>query len=272
MTPVPKLLRLDDHVVLDYVEQGDPAGVPLVLLHGYMDSWRSFERLLPHLPSSLHVFAVTQRGHGDASRPAEGYATHDFAADIGAFLDAVGLGAAVLVGGSSGGFAARRFALDHPGRTLGLVLLGSPATLHDNAVVLKAWETELSTLSDPLDPDFVRAFQVGTTVTPVPAVFLDAMVNESLKVPARIWTAVAKGLLEDASVNELAELQVPTLIVWGEEDAIVPRADQEWMATSIANSALVVIPEVGHSFYWEAPERVARELTEFAERLGRVER
>jgi len=270
MTVVPKLLKLDDHVVLPYVELGDPAGVPLVLLHGYMDSWRAFEPLLPHLPSSLHVFAVTQRGHGDASRPPEGYATHDFAADIGAFLDAAGLGAAVLVGGSSGGFAARRFALDHPERTLGLVLLGAPATLHDNAAALKLWGTEVSKLSDPLDPEFVRAFQQGTTVRPVPAAFLDAIVSESLKVPARIWTAVFKGILEDASVNELAKIEAPTLVVWGEEDAIVPRADQESMATAIANAQLVVIPGVGHAFYWEEPERVADELTTFVRGLAKI--
>ena len=51
---------------LPYVEQGDQSGVPVVLLHAFADSWRSFERLLPHLPPSIHAFAVTQRGDGEA--------------------------------------------------------------------------------------------------------------------------------------------------------------------------------------------------------------
>jgi len=76
---------------LPYVEHGDPAGVPVVLLHGYSDSWRSWELLLPELPDTLHAFAVTQRGHGDADRPAAGYRPEDHGADVAAFMDAVGL-------------------------------------------------------------------------------------------------------------------------------------------------------------------------------------
>jgi len=67
---------------LQYVEQGDRSGVPMVLLHGYSDSWRSFELVLPHLPPEVRAFAVTLRGHGDAARPADGYRPRDFAADI----------------------------------------------------------------------------------------------------------------------------------------------------------------------------------------------
>jgi non-heme chloroperoxidase len=51
---------------LRYLEQGDPSGVAVVLLHAFADSWRSFERLLPCLPRSIRAFTVTQRGHGDA--------------------------------------------------------------------------------------------------------------------------------------------------------------------------------------------------------------
>lgn len=272
VTMSPKKLELANRIVLQYVEQGDPAGLPLVLLHGYMDSWRAFEPLLPYLPPHLHVFAVTQRGHGEASRPAQGYSTRDFAADVELFLDALGLGAAVLVGGSSGGFAARRFALDHPNRTLGLVLLGSPATLHDKAAVLELWETEISKLSDPPDPDFVRAFQVSTTRTSVPTTFLDTVVGESMRIPARIWKAVFKGLLEDKSIQELNKIAGSTLLVWGEEDSIVPREDQNMLASAIEMCKLVVIPDTGHALYWEKPERVARELTDFARDLAYVER
>jgi pimeloyl-ACP methyl ester carboxylesterase len=60
-----------------YVEQGNDDGVPLILLHGYTDSWRSFEPVLPLLPQSIHACVPTQRGHGDADRPVEGYAPAD---------------------------------------------------------------------------------------------------------------------------------------------------------------------------------------------------
>lgn len=220
--------------------------------------------MLPYLPPHLRVFAVTQRGHGDSARPQTGYDTSDFTADLEAFLDAVGLEAAVLVGGSSGGLAARRFALDHPERTEGLVFLGSPATLHGKGAMLELWDTEISNLSDPMDPKFVRAFLAGTTAKPVPAEFLGAMEGESLKVPARVWAAVFRGLRRDESVHELSALKASTLIVWGDADSIVSYEDQQAMAAAIADSRLVVIPGAGHALYWEDPQRVARELSEFA--------
>src|SRR5918994_40377 len=78
-------VELPTGVTLPYVAQGDPAGVPVVLLHGGTDSWRSFQPVLPYLPSSIRAFALTQRGHGDARRPGSGYHPREFAADVAAF-------------------------------------------------------------------------------------------------------------------------------------------------------------------------------------------
>jgi pimeloyl-ACP methyl ester carboxylesterase len=66
MVSIMKSVELPNGVRLPYVEQGDPSGVPVLLLHGITDSWYSFEPVLPHLPESIHAFALTQRGHGDA--------------------------------------------------------------------------------------------------------------------------------------------------------------------------------------------------------------
>src|SRR3712207_9373020 len=95
MTTVIESVELPNGVKLPYVEQGDPSGVPVLLLHGITDSWRSFEPVLPYLPASIRAFALTQRGHGDAERPAAGYHPRDFAADVAAFLDSQGLASAV---------------------------------------------------------------------------------------------------------------------------------------------------------------------------------
>src|SRR5262245_142089 len=121
LTPAIKSVELPGAVRLPYVEQGDPSGVPLLFLHGVTDSWHSFEPVLPHLSPSIHAFALTQRGHGDAGRPASGYRARDFAADVAAFLDALALGPTVIVGHSMGSTNAQRFAIDHPERTRALV-------------------------------------------------------------------------------------------------------------------------------------------------------
>jgi non-heme chloroperoxidase len=149
--------ELPEGVRLQYAESGDASGVPVLLLHGLADSWRAFEPVLQHLPGSLRVFALSQRGHGDSSRPETGYGLDDFAMDIVAFHDALGLDAVVVVGHSLGSSVAQRFALDYPRRTLGLVLIGSPLHLAGNPLLRELWDTVVSVLEDPVDPAFVCA-------------------------------------------------------------------------------------------------------------------
>jgi rifampin ADP-ribosylating transferase len=199
------------------VEQGAPDGVPVVLLHGYVDSRRSFERLLPLLPPSIRAFAVTQRGHGDADRPASGYGLGRFASDVAEFLDAVGIEAAVIVGDSSGGYVAQRFAVD-------------------------------------------RGFMATQLFNPVAPAFLDAVVGESAKVPARVWNAVLRGLLEADPPTATATISAPTTIRWGERDAYCPRSEQDALAAGIPGSRLVTYEGTGHAIIWERPERVAADL------------
>jgi pimeloyl-ACP methyl ester carboxylesterase len=268
MAPFVKSVALPNGVNLSYVEQGEASGVPMLLLHGVTDSWHSFERVLPHLPASIHAFALTQRGHGDADRPITGYRTRDFAADVAAFVDSLGLGPAVVIGHSMGSTNAQRFAIDHPERTLGLVLVGAFPSYRDNPVVVDFWNSAVSQLTDPIDPGFVREFQEGTLAQPVPQAFLETVVQESLKVPARVWRATFEGFLEDDCASELGKIQAPTLIVWGTRDAFCSRRDQDVLLAAIARSRLVVYESAGHGLHWEEPERFAADLVTFTRSLG----
>ena len=267
MVPILKSVRLPNQVMLPYAKQGDPSGVPVLLLHAIADSWHAFEPLLAHLPDHIHVFALTQRGHGDASRPREGYSVRNFAADLVEFMNEVQLEAAFIVGGSSGGFVARRFVIDHLGRTLGLVLMGSPARLWDKPGVQDLWNSTISKLNDPVDPGFVRDFAASILSQPIPQAFFQTIVQENLKVPAFVWRATFEGLMADDSFEELHSIKAPTLIIWGDQDTILPRGDQEALAAAIPDSRLVVYAGAGHAFYWEEPERVAPDLVTFIEQF-----
>lgn len=260
--------ELASGVTIPYVGQGDRDGIPVLLVHAIADSWRAFEPILPHLPPSIRAFAMSQRGHGDAGRPASGYRPEDFADDLAAFMDRLELDRAVLVGASSGGVVARRFAIDHPDRTLGLVLLGAPLRLGDNPAVKEMWDSTFSTLTDPIDEAVVRDFAAATIAPSVPRAFVETVVAESLKAPAHVWRETMRGLIEDASADELGRIEAPTLVVWGDEDPILARLDQEAMAAAIPNATLAVYEGGGHAFYWETPERVASDLTRFVETIS----
>ena len=82
-----KSVELPSGVTLNYVEQGSAEGIALILLHGLSDSWRSFEPVLEFLPEDFLAIALTLRGHGDSSRPAEGYLYQDFSKDVVGFMD-----------------------------------------------------------------------------------------------------------------------------------------------------------------------------------------
>lgn len=265
--PVERTIELTNGVKLRYVEQGDPAGAPVLFLHGITDSWRSFEPVLPHLPASIHAFAISQRGHGDSDRPAADYNTRDFAADIAAFMGAFNLERAVIAGHSMGSSIARRFALDYPERTLGLVLMGSFFAFRGNPELADLRDA-VSRLTDPVDYGFALEFQQSTLAGPVPQTYLDVVVEESLKVPARVWRAALEGLLEDDHTAELRRIDSPTLIVWGDKDAFCPDSDQQALRAAIRGSQLITYPGVGHALHWEEPERFAADLAAFAEKLG----
>ena len=253
---------------ISYVGKGDRLGVPVLLMPGLGDSWRSFEPVLHHLPESIHAIALTQRGHGDSSQPVEGYRFHDFAADLMAFVDALDVEAAVIVAHSASGFFAQRFAIDHPERTMGLVFIGSPATLRSHPRVREAWDSTISKLTDPVDPGFVREMQSGALTQPVPNEFFETLVQEALKVPARVWKAAFEGFLEDDLLGELSHIKVPTLIVWGDRDTIVNRSDQEELAGAIPGSRLLVYSGAGHSPHWEEPDHFASDLASFIQELS----
>ncbi len=261
-----KTASMSNGLKLPYVERGDPAGVPVLLLHGYTDSWRSWEPVLPYLPAAIHAVAPTQRGHGDADRPLAGYGPHDFAADAAAFMDALGIGPAVIVGTSMGSIVAQRFAIDFPERTRGLVLVAAATTWRTPAA-LELWEV-VATLEDPIDPGFVREFQESTLAQPVSPVFVDTVVAESLKVPARVWrAALREGHLEANLAPELSAIQSPTLIVSGDQDAIHSRSEQAALVRSIPGARLLVYANAGHALHWEEAAHFAADLAAFCECL-----
>jgi non-heme chloroperoxidase len=260
--------ELPNGVTLSYAEQGDATGAPLLLLPGFGDSRRAYELVLAHLPESIRAVAVSQRGHGDSSAPEAGYGSTDLAADDVAFMDALDLPAAVVVGHSSSCFVAERLALAHPHRVSGLVLLGAPLTLRGHAGLRTLVDDTISKLTDPIDPAFVRDFQLSAITREIPSAFMETVVNETLKVPARVWKEFFEAVLQEDLSQELHRIEAPTLVVCGDRDSILSSEDQEAIAAAIPRARLVVYPGAGHSVHWEEPERLAADLTAFARGLS----
>src|SRR5688572_3701072 len=247
-------------IELPYVEQGDATGVPVVMLHGVTDSWRSFEHVLPYLPDDVRAIAVTQRGHGDAPKPESGYRIEDLAGDVIDLLDELGIERAVLVGHSMGSWVTQRVAIDHPERVTGAVLAGSFGGRPGDAPEMQAFAAEMASVRDPITDQVARDFQDSTVASPLPAGQMDEFVSESLKVPARVWNQTFTGFLEVDHVDGLTRLAAPALLIWGERDAFIPRAVQDELLETLPDARLEVYENVGHAVHWERPERFARDV------------
>ena len=213
--------RLATGLRVHYAEQGDPGGQPILFLPAYADSWFSYSRVLAVLPARYHAYALDQRGHGDSERPACCYGIDDFAADTVAFLDAVGIQRAALVGHSGSAFTARRVAVTHPERVARLVLSGSPAGSLPRQVAV-GLQAAVGALADPVSADFVREFQAGAAHLPLPETFVEGLVAESLKLPARVWRDAADGVVAFDDAADLGRIAAPTLLVWGDRDGLLP--------------------------------------------------
>jgi pimeloyl-ACP methyl ester carboxylesterase len=247
-------------ITVPYAETGDEAAPPVVLVHAYVESWRYFEPVLRRLPATVHAYAPTQRGHGHVPAPG-GLAPEDFAADLVAFLDALGLERAALVGASSGGLVCALVAATRPERVTALVLLSSPASLADKAAV-RAASDEIAALRDPLDRRFVEAFVRGTSPASLPDELVTQLVAETLQVPARVWRQMLRGLLAADVTALLPRIEAPTLLVAGDDDALVG-PDQEVLQRAVRRARVLRYPGVGHGVHLALPDRVVDDVVGF---------
>ena len=264
MSGSPRLayIRLPSGVRLHYAEQGTPGGEPVVFVHGWPDSGFSFSRVMPLLPEAARAVAFDQRGFGDSDHPDSGYSIPEMGGDVIALLDVLGIERAALVGHSFGSFVSRQVAIAHPARVTALVLIGTGFSTSNP--VTRDLQNSLRDLPDPIPLEFARDFQASTVCHPVPAEFFAQIVAESMKLPPRLWRLLIDRLLEYDDTQQLARIAAPTLLLWGERDALFSREEQDRFMTALPAARLKVYEETGHCPNWERPELVAADIAAFA--------
>ena len=261
-----KKISLKTGVTLEYVEKGDINGTPVIFLHGLSDSWHSFESALLQMPTEIHAFAISQRGHGDSERPATGYTPKEFAADVAAFVEQLGIGPVIIAGHSMGGVMAQQFALDYPKLLKAMVILGSDPDFRNNPGMPEFYEYALQ-MEGKIEHDFMVEFQKGTLAKPIDSAYFNLLVEELLKVPVYVFQAALKGLMEVNYKEVLPKINQPVLVLWGDKDSFCTREGQEVFKSGFKNVRLVEFTGNGHALHWEDPARFVRELVQFIKDL-----
>ncbi|MBT2535399.1 alpha/beta fold hydrolase [Arthrobacter sp. ISL-69] len=257
-------LKLRTGITVPCRVQGDAGARPVLLLHAWGESRGSFDRLLPLL-TGYRIYAPDLRGQGEADKPEDGYSLAEQAEDAAAILDALNLPTAFVIGSSSGGYVAQQLAVANAGRVAALVLAGAPLSLQGRP----AFADEVDGLTDPLDGGWVReSLTWFPLLHEVPAWFIEDRVRDGLRMPAHAWKAILNGLCEAAPPTESGTIHAPTLILWGAQDNLLTRSDQETLAARIPGAVLKVYPDVAHAVLWECPEQVAEDALAFFRSLG----
>lgn len=228
---------------------------PYVLVHGWPDSWRSFQRVIPLLGPERRIIALDQRGFGLSSKPeASIYTMRTFADDLHAVLDALQVQqVGCLIGHSMGSFVAWHFASSWPSRVEHLVLIGTgPHGDSSSTLPIKQMVDGVSEISYP----FARDFQYSNfyNVTTAGDWFLETVVHDSMQVPVHVWKAALYGITNVTQAigeQRVPLITAPTLLVRGSADGLFSDAEQQSMLRLLQNGCLEEVSHAGHSVQWE---------------------
>jgi pimeloyl-ACP methyl ester carboxylesterase len=236
-----------------YREAGQ--GAPLILLHGFLCDSRCWEPQLAGLSDDFRVIAWDAPGCGLSSDPSPAFRTADYARCLAAFLDAVGIERAHIVGLSWGGILAQEFYRLYPGRFCSLILAGTYAGWR-GSLPEEIWRDRLAVCLDDAEgpPHIIAARFVQGVFTEEAAPAL----REQLSTIVRDYHPAGFRLMAASSAEVdtrdlLPRLALSTLLLWGDADRRSPTVVAEQFRTAIPNAELMIIPNAGHLSNMEQP-------------------
>jgi 3-oxoadipate enol-lactonase len=255
---------------LNVIEEG--AGEAVLFLHGLGGSWREWQPQIDGLSDRYRCIAVEHRGHGRSERTSGRYSVDLFAEDAAALCEALGVYRTHVVGLSMGGMIAQSLTLRYPHLVDSLVLVDTAARPEEpfrEGMEAMARFVRDRGFSDTPQPGGTAAGLAWspTTVLHRPEIVKDNL-RESLSTDPDSYARAAMAVAEFDVSDRLAEIEVPTLVLWGNHDVLVPRSYSEALRAGIARSELVVVPDAGHLCTLEQPALVNNVLRDFFARVA----
>lgn len=257
-------LRTDSGRIIFFDDMG--AGPPLLLINGHLVARTAWDFQFPAFARDFHAIRIENRDAGENDPEAAPYTIAEMAGDAIKLLDALAIPRAHVLGHSMGVSIALRLALDHPGRLDRLILASGRAADPSEAADRPAPPARDTWIADPLERARVRSVAV------VAPGYFDAHPEQLAAVVAqeRGNRMTYAGMVrqreagrDEAALPRLAEIAVPTLVIHGDRDPLVPVRHGEALAAGIRGAQLQIFPDVGHRPHVERTEEFNRAVLNF---------
>ncbi|HXF01262.1 MAG TPA: alpha/beta hydrolase [Solirubrobacterales bacterium] len=282
--PDPEWLRVDwrDHlhqVTLDgarvnYVELGSGPRLPLVFVHGLSGSWQNWLENIPHFAREHRVLALDLPGFGHSPLPDWEISIEGYGRLLHNFCDALEVRGCAVVGNSMGGFISADAASAEPGRFEKLVLVSAAGISH--ARLHRQPAETLARMATAAAPLLLRLQERGMRRPRVRWATFKGLFQHPEELRREVlqeqfengagrpgFLPAVHGLVGYDILDQLAEVEVPTLIVWGRNDRVVPPQDALGFSKRLRNSQTVIFDDTGHLPQLERPTRFNRVLETF---------
>jgi 3-oxoadipate enol-lactonase len=250
-------------VRLAYQEQGQ--GSPLMLVHGFPFDHSIWDAVAGHIQSEVRVILPDLRGFGNSPSSSSAFSMMNMAGDLVMLLDHLKIEKVVLVGHSMGGYIGLAFAKAFPDRLSGLGLVASKASA--DTPEQKAGRYALAVEVDR--KGVVAVVDANLQLYSPQTQVLKKTRKIMLQCSPQAVSAALKGMAEREDMTSvITGLDLPTLVITGEVDTIIPLEQSQALAGILKKGRLVIVPGGGHMLMLEGPELVATELKKFVHQVG----
>jgi pimeloyl-ACP methyl ester carboxylesterase len=248
-------------------------GTPVILIHGYTSTLYTWRFNQPELAKNFSVWSLDLPGFGYSDKPKDfDYTLSGYADFVVKFMDAAGIKKAVLVGNSMGGGVAMETYLKYPDRVEKLVLIDSMGYPEKEGFIL------FTLMKYPVIGEVLMSFNYRWVIKDslmsgiyynnkfVTDDVVDSYYNV-YKTPngrkAPLWVGRRIDDAKDLNTDKIKTIKIPTLVIWGEEDTLIPVSHAEYFKRDIQGSEVRIIPEAGHLPHEEHADVVNALITDF---------
>lgn len=258
---------------IHYRDEGNRSGPAILLIHGANSHLHTWEGVVDNLKGKYRLISYDQPGHGlSGAAGNDDYRGDAMAAAAVKILDALGVEKAMWVGNSMGGWVSWRAALKFPDRVSSLVLMNASGAQDGEKIKpylgARLMRTSIGQAILPyVAPRFIVKQSLQQSVHD-PKVMTDALVTrywELVRFPTNRQATIKRSQTnrEPEKWDEIDSINAPTLIIWGEQDQVIPVSDAKIFNAKIKNSKMILYPNIGHLPMEENPDQISKDLDAF---------